>query len=133
MPRLRTSGGPLSQPTHTGANQTSPARRARSPIRLAGWLNEVTRPAPTSPSPAPTVSVAGRPEPPAEVVNLPRPWATARAPKPTASATGPAASRARFIRWVKTAVTARLWHAVGGAESVLATVQDWGRPRCARG
>src|SRR5512132_3852898 len=56
----------------------------------------------------------------------------ARAPRPTASATGPAASRARGARGIETAVIARLWHATGGAQSVLATVQHWGRPRCAR-
>ena len=33
MPRLRTSGGPPSQPTQNGANQTTPAASARSPRR----------------------------------------------------------------------------------------------------
>src|SRR6266568_2119355 len=56
----------------------------------------------------------------------------ARVPSPKASAAGPAASRARFARGIETAVIARLWHAASGAESVLATVQEWGRPRCAR-
>ena len=36
VPRLRTSGGPPFQPAQNGANQTTPASRARSPIRPAG-------------------------------------------------------------------------------------------------
>jgi putative transposase len=35
MPRLRTSGDPLTQPTHMGANQTTPASMARSPVILS--------------------------------------------------------------------------------------------------
>jgi hypothetical protein len=66
------------------------------------------------------------------VVNLPGPCAMASVPSPISSAIGPAASRASFARWVKAAVTARLWHAAPGAEPVLAIVQEWSRPRCAR-
>jgi len=65
MPRVRISGGPPSQPTHTGANQSRPASKARSPIRPAWRLEVVIRPAPTSANPATTVSVAVRPERPA--------------------------------------------------------------------
>jgi hypothetical protein len=51
MATVRTAGGPSSQPTHAGANQTSPPRRARSPSG-PGRLNAASMPASTRLVPA---------------------------------------------------------------------------------
>ena len=103
---LRTSGGPLCQPTHTGANQTTPARTARSPVRPPDPKKEVTRPAKINPTPTPTMRVAARAECPAYVVLRPGPMAMASEPSAEASAANPAASRDSRPRCIRTAATA---------------------------
>jgi hypothetical protein len=62
MPRLRTTGGPASQPSQTGPNQASPARTARSPSLRVGSTDVTTSPPTIRHRPATTTNAPAAPD-----------------------------------------------------------------------